>query len=220
MADHIQEFLSFLTLDSRVDLKSASLQYVLGLTGSNEGKELIKSNPALIRCMFDLLMDKYTLVSTDAHLCLLNLSSAEDMSEHILSLDIFPKLLELVVDPKWNHADKVCMILSNLTRSEKGAEVFLKAISESPSEASCHKLPSLHRLVDVFGCKGFNKTANLHYLAALFQNLSQITSARQLFLDRPLCIVPRLLPFTQYAESVIRRGGVVGLLRNLCFEVG
>lgn len=220
MADHIQDLLSFLALDSRVDLKSASLQYIIGLTCSDEGRELIKSNTELLRCLFDLLMDKYAQVSSDAHLCLLNLSSAEDMSEHILSLDVFPNILELVIDPKWIHADKVCMILSNLTRSEKGAEVFLKAISESPSEASSAKIPTLHQLVDIFGCNGFNNTANFHYLATLFLNISQISSGRQLFLNRQLCIVPHLLPFTQYMESVIRRGGVVGLLRNLCFEVG
>lgn len=218
MADQIQEFLSFLTQDSRVDLKSASLQYVLGLTGSVEGRELIRSNPSLLKCLFDLLMDKHLVISSDAHLCLLNLSSAEDISELILSLDVFPKLLELVADPKWNQADKVCMILSNLTRTEKGAEMFLKTITDSQPVSS--DAPRLHQLVDIFGHKDFNKAANFHYLATLFLNISQIPSARQLFLNHKLCIVPRLLPYTQFAGSPIRRGGVVGLLRNLCFEVG
>lgn len=32
------------------------------------------------------------------------------------------------------------------------------------------------------------------------------------------CVFQRLLPFTQYQASVIRRGGVVGTLRNCCFD--
>lgn len=32
------------------------------------------------------------------------------------------------------------------------------------------------------------------------------------------CVVQRLLPLTQYADSTVRRGGVVGTLRNCCFE--
>jgi len=31
-------------------------------------------------------------------------------------------------------------------------------------------------------------------------------------------LAQRLLPFTQYKESILRRGGVVGALRNCCFE--
>lgn len=30
----------------------------------------------------------------------------------------------------------------------------------------------------------------------------------------------RLLPFTQYQDSVVHRRGVVGALRNCCFEYG
>lgn len=32
------------------------------------------------------------------------------------------------------------------------------------------------------------------------------------------CVVQRLLPLTQYPDSTVRRGGVVGTLRNCCFE--
>lgn len=32
------------------------------------------------------------------------------------------------------------------------------------------------------------------------------------------CVVQRLLPLTQYTDSSVRRGGVVGTLRNCCFE--
>lgn len=34
------------------------------------------------------------------------------------------------------------------------------------------------------------------------------------------CVLQRLLPFTQYQASVVRRGGVIGTLRNCCFDHG
>lgn len=32
------------------------------------------------------------------------------------------------------------------------------------------------------------------------------------------CLLQRLLPFTQYEASAVRRGGVIGTLRNCCFD--
>ena len=213
MADQLQELLSFLSLNSRLDLKSAALQYVLGLTVSDEGKELIKSTPDLLKCLFELLMDKEPSISSSAHVCLLNLSSTDSIGELMLDMDVVPRLLDLIVNPEWVDADKVCMMMSNLTHTEKGAKVFLKSLQDSQRH-------SLHQLVDIFDRKGFSKNADFHYLGMLFLNLSQVAMARGLFLDQRLCIVPRLLPYTQFTDSSVRRGGVVGLLKNLCFEVG
>ena len=37
--------------------------------------------------------------------------------------------------------------------------------------------------------------------------------------DRNRCLIQRLLPYTEYAESKLRRGGIVGTLRNCCFDL-
>jgi len=39
-------------------------------------------------------------------------------------------------------------------------------------------------------------------------------------MDRGRCVIQRLLPYTEYEHSHIRRGGVVGTLRNCCFDTG
>jgi len=39
-------------------------------------------------------------------------------------------------------------------------------------------------------------------------------------MDRERCVIQRLLPYTEYEHSHIRRGGVVGTLRNCCFDAG
>ncbi|NXF41671.1 HGH1 protein, partial [Nyctibius bracteatus] len=57
-------------------------------------------------------------------------------------------------------------------------------------------------------------------LGPLLCNLSQLPEGRRGLLDRSRCSVQRLLPFTQYEDSVVHRRGIVGALRNCCFEYG
>ncbi len=71
----------------------------------------------------------------------------------------------------------------------------------------------------VFCQEGYNrKGAGLHYLGPLVSNLSQLTSVRAALMDRSGCVIQRLLPFTGYPGSRGRRGGVVGAIRNCCFD--
>lgn len=76
----------------------------------------------------------------------------------------------------------------------------------------------LERLVRALCTPGYNARAPLHYLAPLLSNVSQRPAARAFLLDPDRCVVQRLLPLTQYPDSSVRRGGVVGTLRNCCFE--
>ncbi|NXL69057.1 HGH1 protein, partial [Chordeiles acutipennis] len=57
-------------------------------------------------------------------------------------------------------------------------------------------------------------------LGPLLCNLSQLPEGRRALLDRSRCSVQRLLPFTQHKDSVEHRRGVVGALRNCCFQYG
>ena len=234
MSGDLEELLSFLSLRSRLDLKSTALDYVLGLTGSEDGKALIKSNPEVLKLLFELTTDEQPVIARDANLVLLNLSSSLEVADVMLDLSCVSRLLVLLVNPNYVSADAVCMTLSNLTRSEKGSEAFIAALTHSEHAQTAQQssamsasasnatltVPTLYQLVDIFDRKGYNKNANFHYLATVFSNITQVSVARQLFLDRKKCIVPRLIPYTQFYDSEIRRGGVVGLFRNLCFEVG
>ncbi|XP_012578320.1 PREDICTED: protein HGH1 homolog, partial [Condylura cristata] len=74
------------------------------------------------------------------------------------------------------------------------------------------------RLVRALCTPGYNARAPLHYLGPTLSNLSQLPAARAFLLDPDRCVVPRLLPLTQCSASSVRRGGVVGTLRNCCFE--
>ena len=210
----MEELSEFLSSSSRLDLRATALNYVLGLTGSPEGVALLRQHTGVLQQLVEISGDvSQPLMCRDAHLAVLNASADAALAESLIQMNVIPRLLQLAADPEWKEADKVCMILSNLTRNEAGSVALLKALSGENSTMT------LYRLVDIFGRIGYNKNADYHYLATVFSNFSQLPPTRMLFLDRERSIVQRLLPYT-HSESLTRRGGVVGLLRNLCFQVG
>ncbi|KAL5477998.1 hypothetical protein EMCRGX_G024871 [Ephydatia muelleri] len=212
MTEQLNEILRFLAVKERLDLKAVALECVLRLTGSQEGRAAVLSHQEVVKALMELTTDTQPLISRDAHLALLNLSEHEDFVTRVVELQAIAKFLEFIADPACKEADKLCMMLSNLTRHPRGAEAFTKTITTD----GC---VSLSQLVHIFDRKNYNKEANFDYLAAVFSNITQVKAARRLFLDRSKTLVSRLLPYTRYEGSLVRRGGIVGLLKNMTFEV-
>ena len=211
----LHELCEFLSPSARLDLRSSALDYVLGLTGSSEGLALLGKHTRLLQRLLELAGDSsQPVLCRDSHLALLNASADAELGENLVRLDAAPRLLERLVDSKWKEADKICMTLSNLTRGESGSSAVSRALAES---GGCSV--SLYNLVDIFGRVGYSKHANYDYLATVFSNISRLGLVRKMFLNQDKCIVPRLLHYTQ-SSSLTRRGGIIGLLRNLCFQVG
>lgn len=103
-------------------------------------------------------------------------------------------------------------ILSNISRSETLVDEVMQALLEIDENI-------LDRLVATFTKIDFNKhKQNLNYLAAVFSNLSQTSSFRHLVAKSETRLLQRLLPFICLETSLIRRGGIVGLLKNICFD--
>lgn len=55
-------------------------------------------------------------------------------------------------------------------------------------------------------------------LGPIFSNLSQVAKGREFFCKADSETLSRLIPFVQYEASVVRKGGIVGLLKNICFD--
>lgn len=75
------------------------------------------------------------------------------------------------------------------------------------------------KFVAAFSKIDFNQQKqNLHYLAAVFSNFSQSSTFRNLVATSQTRLLQRLLPFINHETSLIRRGGIAGLLKNICFD--
>jgi len=104
------------------------------------------------------------------------------------------------------------MILSNITRPTQFIESVIDLILKSDI--------TFDQIVNVFTKNKYNnKKQNLYYLGPVFSNLSQSPTMRKYILDKKKCVIQRLLPFTEYKDSIIKRGGIAGTLRNCCFDI-
>lgn len=198
---------------------------ILGLTGSKEGLELALEKPQLIVSLISLLEDTSIPIAKDASMCLVNISANEKGAILLANLDvkeycpplqkppdnIVKQVLSSIFNTESSIADQCCMILSNLTRPSHLIEKIIDLIEKSGK--------TFDEIINVFTKIEYNKKGGkLHYLGPVLSNLSQSRRVRLFILDKSKCVIQRLLPFTEYKRSLIRRGGVVGTLKNCCFE--
>lgn len=171
------ELLSFLTLETRADLKGQASEYVLGLTGNRDGCRYLQSKPDVLKALVTLTSDPSIAIVKDCFHALINLSADETLHQPLVSGTVLlAKLLPKLLDPEYVLADRICTILSNLSRHERTCKDVFRALQEQDI--------GLDRLVEVFCNQSFNKKASLHYLGPLLSNLTQLPEARLFILDK------------------------------------
>ncbi|KAM8867349.1 protein HGH1 homolog [Synchiropus picturatus] len=204
------ELLSFLTTDTRPDVKGYATEYLLGVSGSRDGCRFLRTKPELLVALFALTSDPSIAIVKDCFLTFINLSADETLHKVLLSdVKVLPTCLKNLVDSEYIFADQICTMLSNLTRHVNTCRTVFKELQEQGG---------LAQLVELLCTEGYNKKANFHYIGPLLSNLTQLPEARTYLMDKERCVIQRLLPFTQFQDSVVRRGGVIGTLRNCCFD--
>ncbi|CRK97286.1 CLUMA_CG010681, isoform A [Clunio marinus] len=221
MEKQLEEFIPFLENESRLELKSVALSHILSLTGNHDGVEVLISNEKLLRTLVKLIKDPNYVVSKDACFTLINISAdSESVCDALLKSSstnydesgLVQILLRNILDPESKVTDPVLSIFSNITRSEMLATKITQHILEIDENI-------LDRLVAAFTKINYNRhKQTLNYLAAIFSNLSQASMFRNLIAKSESRLLQRLLPFTNHETSLIRRGGIVGLVKNICFD--
>ncbi|XP_058899332.1 protein HGH1 homolog [Kogia breviceps] len=209
------KLLPFLALGVRADLQAAAVQHVLALTGSGPGRTLLAGQAALLRALVELAVAPAPAPARDAARALVNLAADPGLHEPLLAAEpgLPARLLGCALDPQWPWAEEAAAVLANLSREPEPCAALMAALAAAePGE------PGLERLVRALCTPGYNARAPLHYLGPMLSNLSQRPATRAFLLDPDRCVVQRLLPLTQYPDSSVRRGGVVGTLRNCCFD--
>lgn len=119
--------------------------------------------------------------------------------------------LNNVIHRESSLAELFCAILSNLSRHETTVDKVIDVI-EGRSDY-------IARLVTCFTGINYNKKGcKLDYLGPTFSNISQHSKGRALICNRELGFFQRILPFTHFKDSVLRRGGAIGEGDFLCLE--
>lgn len=201
------ELLQFLAPGSRVDVKIGAVQYLLGVSGTPQGRRSLCQIPGLLAAILDLT--SLSPIIRDSYHILVNVTS--DPTSHSALLDVpalLPTLIGRLFDPQYEYADSVCSALCNLSREEESCRSVISALPSS----------GLGQIVDMICGPQYNPSCTLDYLGPLLCNLTQLAEGRDFLLDRSRCLIQRLLPYTHGSSSVLRRGGIVGTLRNCCFN--
>jgi len=200
----MDELIQFLSPTARVDVKILAVEQILGLTGTSEGISTISSHPLLLSTLVNLLSDPH--VSKETSRAMINLSTDPSATSQLLSLTPVPTLMKVISDKQSGIGDQVTSVLSNMTRDKINCNsVYQQMVSAKIT---------INSIVDIL-C---NSGSGLHYLGPFLSNLSQISEVRRDLMDKESQLLERLLPFTQYQGSVVRRGGVIGAIRNCCFS--
>ncbi|XP_076230859.1 protein HGH1 homolog isoform X2 [Calliopsis andreniformis] len=222
----LQELIQYLNPNTRLDLKAIALEHVLSVTGTSEGRELLLKHPDLLTQLIVLTQDSSVAISKDAALALINITADEAGANAFLVISEMSKepneakhdynligvCIRCTMDKESILADPCCMILSNMTRSLHLVDRIITLIENTGY--------TWDSIVAAFTAKQYNNAgAKLHYLGPFFSNLSQSPRVRRYLLDKDRSVIQRLLPFTEYMDSIVRRGGIVGTLKNCCFDV-
>jgi hypothetical protein len=212
-----KELAPFLSTSTKEEIKTIAVENVLGLTGSEEGRSFLKDSERLLGGIISLTQDQRTDIQDSAYKALINLTVEEETCWTILNLrdhkEKCIQWLKKAIDSKYKSADSICKLLSNITRPENCAELVSKYILDNAEIG-------IEKLVQALCNIAYNDHADLHYLAAVLSNLSQIRQVRCKIMDKEQCIIQRLLPFTEFKQSAVRRAGIVGTLKNCCFDTG
>ncbi|XP_068855193.1 protein HGH1 homolog isoform X1 [Aphelocoma coerulescens] len=166
----------------------------LALSGSASGRALLASNPAALSALAAMAAS----ASRGAHTALAALvnASAEPAALEPL-LAALPPLLPLLPS-----SGAVCGLLANLSREPGAAPRVLRALG-----------PGAEPLL-----RALSGARPPEELGALLCNLSQAPEGRRVLMDRSRAVLPRLLPLVRGPGSAELRRGVLGALRNCCFQ--
>jgi len=139
-------------------------------------------------------------------------SSEAEVVFELLERNSISKILEnLKIQTNKKSLELHCMLLCNITHTTQGSKKLLQ-IGEPLSGVNISKL------IETFVFKErFEPEDPLAWIAQVLMNITQLAEGRLIMLDKERNIFPLLLPFIR-DSNVKRRQGVLGIIKNCCFQ--
>ncbi|PVU84940.1 hypothetical protein BB559_006910 [Furculomyces boomerangus] len=222
--EQLQELIGFLSSE-REDVRGYAVNYVAGFTkpGSEYYNFFVEKASSIVPVLLDQ-REKNALEAHDAVKILINLTSDERPRSEFRDPKILKLIVEKITDVSNIIADLYCMLLSNICKD--------KAVSDALVTLKIAKQPeiinsdlALDQLTQLFlmgvGENRLNKKANFDFLSSVFAELTIDKPGREYFINPdsdgkvPLT---KVMVFSEYPE-LIRRGGVISVLKNVCFSI-
>ncbi|XP_024519146.1 protein HGH1 homolog isoform X2 [Selaginella moellendorffii] len=210
MAEELDELLMFLSSPAP-NLRKAAVDIIEGLTGSDEGIAKLSTKLSILLPALVQLLAGNKLVAKPAAGALVNLSQDQEVGEMLLELGAVAGAMDQIGKQGQDVDKLMVMLLVNLTTLEPGARLLCEEGDE--------KLKGLHmsRLVRLFSRTPEEGDDAYEHVGAILVNVSRTDLGRKLMLDTKRGLLKQVLRQCD-SKSLVRRRGVIGTIRNCCFE--
>jgi len=208
----LKEVLPFLDVLTPTDYKTQILEYVLGMTGTSQGVIDLSKNTKLVERLIDLSeYDKTDTIKQESLRIIVNLSSTCGvMTRYVLNTDYVYYLLNVIVQKDCSFSDLAAMLLTNASQDTSHCQTVVDVLKD-------HDNVTVKGLVDVFCTTNYNAQCDVPHLGSFLSNLTSVKEVRtQLFNEEKL--FERILPFTQFEGSKVRRHAAATIIKNCLFE--
>lgn len=208
----LKELLPFLDVLTPEDYKNQILEHVLGMTGTSDGVTYISQNKKLMDCLVDLVQfDKSDKIKEQCLRVLVNLSSTStEVLKYLIHPDFVYFLLNVVVHKELKFADLAAMLLSNITQDNLHCQLMARLVQK-------HDIVTVEKLVEAFSTTNYNKDCQLHHVGSFLSNLSSLKDMRAILVETD-GLLQKILPFTQYQASAVRRFAAAAIVKNCLFD--
>ena len=203
-----------LSNNKRSDVRTLAANALAGMTLSRENHPLFLHNDGYaVKSLMDLVSGNAQI---DVIKCLINLSQYQEFAVIMAHEEFMSRILLLVLLPKTIYADLLCMLLNNLSKFELIIRLLV------PENEDSKYTSVLDNLIQVFAVgKSFNVNADYNFLSGLLANLSTLRIGSDFMVGKSKVDgewrLSKMIAFIGH-ESHIRRGGVLSVIKNCCFD--
>lgn len=230
MPSELEELVGFLH-SPQAAIAQVALDHLVGYLVGAHQLVFAYNDYAALADLKALAQSKGHTTANQATTILANLCDDPTMRRLIVEdRDFVRALVTKIVDPANPNADIMCILLANLAKSDEinvvlECEVPAAAGAADGDAAAPSSSRGIDRLLDCF-VKGANRTLNpnaeFDYLAYFFADILRFRQGRDYFVtEQPYDgVVPlsKLLVFTEFYQSKIRRQGVASTIKNALFD--
>ncbi|KAG5363549.1 Protein HGH1-like protein [Yarrowia sp. B02] len=224
MSSEFQELIQFLHSDHPA-VKQVALQSLKGYSTGHAEQFKANDYQGVKDLVATVMLGTPRVNVENALTILINLCDDRDILDMLASNSMFVAMIACeICDLENKQADLCCMLLANLAKDDHIVSIF-DATKKLKNEEVFKSEKLIDSLMDCFvkGATGkLNLFSNYDYLAFFFADLSRFRRGRDYFVtEQPydgLFPIQKLLPFTEFVDSRIRREGVASTIKNSLFD--
>eukprot|EP01132_Coremiostelium_polycephalum_P009329 gene9329-11442_t len=210
--EQLAELVPFLQ-DPKAEIKILALQHLLSVSDSQEARDILKKTP-IVNNLIKLIGDNNLIIDRHALTILINLCQDSDLLAEITKKNIVPRLVDGSTNSKNKLSEIYSMLLSNVTHTKEGCLQLMQSGKELEGFF-------IMKLIDFLTLESdkpdYMKSPKNNWIINTVLNVTQIQEGRKIVLDKNNNVLAPVLNLARH-EDIIKRRGILGIIRNCCYS--